>query len=421
MAIKKLRLRVDASFFALISIVFYAFYFFIPASPLFLPSFLYALIRILIIVSFSVAMVLDLKNAVLYFSELLLMVLLCLLYWFGKKDVLSLNGYVLNWIYIFLPIGYVTFFRTHEFHYSEIRIVYFVTLITVIVTVSTSIIYLLENPASARYLATSSNVGNELIRVHNVGDFSFFYCCVFLAIAFLWLAMQITNRKVFRFIIVIVILIGVAYSQFSTALFLLLIGIVLLVFAQSGKKRALLFIPLIFIVSSFKTIMEWVSEFLTSIGLNDIALKISYYLIYSSSRRTEGDLTARISLYSTSFLQFAKNPLFGNMFEPEQIRGDHSEILDFLATTGIIGASIFFLYIFIAYKLMSRVARTREEASLIKVLTIIYVLLALVNPCLYSSPIQFGYLFFPVIVIFLHRQFEYRINCNSNGNFFVMR
>ncbi len=92
--------------------------------------------------------------------------------------------------------------------------------------------------------------------------------------------------------------------------------------------------------------------------MTSLAARCTMVAEYLLGKGTSGDMAAREDLYLTSWLAFCDSPLLGKLVNSSATLGGHSEILDILGGTGIIGFSLFlFCLAFYVKKIKKYVAK----------------------------------------------------------------
>ena len=97
-------------------------------------------------------------------------------------------------------------------------------------------------------------------------------------------------------------------------------------------------ISAVIVFSFLDDILILIAKNSTSYVLNN---RINTFLLYMRGGTIGGDLLIRKDLYINSIQAFLRNPIFGEFFRfGKRSAGGHSQILDLLANTGIVGAII---------------------------------------------------------------------------------
>lgn len=254
-------------------------------------------------------------------------------------------------------------------------------------------------PNASRELASLDNDSSNY-RTYmklNIGGFSFIYTLVFLNILVIY---SIKNCKLFKrsisvamFNILFLIIIGLVIykSQYTTAI---LIYSISLLFLLSGRrfnfKYIITFICIsVIIVLLFRApvaeIMESLSEKVESYDVSQRLYDLSRFLVgeYTSDY---SDLDARRNTYMTSLNTFLNNP-FGVW--SNRGNGGHSFVLDNIARFGILGVALVIIMLYKLYRLYIFPINNNNIYGYASVLLIIYVVLSVINPHIFTNILMF--------------------------------
>lgn len=157
-----------------------------------------------------------------------------------------------------------------------------------------------------------------------------------------------TRKKLIWWLLLMLILVLVWCSSVMTSIIISITSLVASVLIHHGSlKRSigrLLVLLVILIPFSFKPVTLSIIRGLEKVAVESVAVKLSgfeYQLVHGTSGGS--DMENRNDLYSTSFDTFTSNMLLGNN-DITNI-GNHSAILDHLATLGLLGSLPWFLFI----------------------------------------------------------------------------
>lgn len=270
----------------------------------------------------------------------------------------------------------------------------FVCLI-VFVTAITTIVGTYIYPSPCRELATPYNIELDyLYKSKNIGGYGFIYFIVI--ITPLLLKKIVNDFNLWWIMFFAISSFVVIRSEYTIAIFLLIIG----VFISIATQRSNIFVGIfiIIIISSFfiyiEDILNWlIGAFSESYTITSRIRMVLNYLKFNS---ISGDLLDRQNLYKISISTFLKNPLFGGLFDLNKVHvGGHSEILDYIAHSGLFGLIVIKFFISSIYKIKSY--RRVKKDSYFLTMIIIAIILSLTNN--FSDPeLLYGILIMPILI-----------------------
>lgn len=230
------------------------------------------------------------------------------------------------------------------------------------------------NPDVSRMLKTSQGLGIEYSKM-GVGGYEFIYFLVaFIPILLFmffdknWIARK--KYKILVFVVIGVLSLNVVFSNYSTALFLLILGFLFSMFFKKINKAYIIFYFLLFVLLyiSFEFVLTEMLNFLlanvdeSSRNYSRI-LEIKNYIIKGNQGNS---MQARNMAFQESIDVFFENPVFGIATAPlktnfyGQIKGfgQHSHTLDtFALFGGFIGVLQLYIY---ALPIYSRLKQTKK-------------------------------------------------------------
>lgn len=270
----------------------------------------------------------------------------------------------------------------------------FVCLI-VFVTAITTIVGTYIYPSPCRELATPYNIELDyLYKSKNIGGYGFIYFIVI--ITPLLLKKIVNDFNLWWIMFFAISSFVVIRSEYTIAIFLLIIG----VFISIATQRSNIFVGIfiIIIISSFfiyvEDILNWlIGAFSESYTITSRIRMVLNYLKFNS---ISGDLLDRQNLYKISISTFLKNPFFGGLFDLNKVHvGGHSEILDYIAHSGLFGLIVIKFFISSIYKIKSY--RRVKKDSYFLTMIIIAIILSLTNN--FSDPeLLYGILIMPILI-----------------------
>lgn len=235
--------------------------------------------------------------------------------------------------------------------YSKNEIVFFIVIIIFLELYVGYSTYseLQTDPMIARMLTSGVSEESKDISysLANIGGYGTIYSFIFLYLSGL-IAVLYTKRNIVKIVSVIVCLFSfnlLVAAQFGTAIMLLILVTVLLVFfkTNSVQTRVVAIVVGIGVIFVLPSILNMIAEFAGEGVLNDRLIAISGVLQNKST--DDVDLVLRQQLLIEGFQVFLKSPIWGQMISNngEKIINlySHSSYLDLACATGIIGLGIY--------------------------------------------------------------------------------
>lgn len=340
------------------------------------------------------------------FNECMLL-LLPFLAWKALQLLLAtemvLWGYSILLDCIFLMAGYyVNNFCKQEKIRIGVKILVCVSIITTVTTIVGCAMY----PEASRILASvdSKDVESSLYDWRNIGGYSFVYLMVLLH-PLLILAYKRRKIKLSKALIGTVLIFVLAiFSEYTTALLLVLITSILYFSGKTFKISNLIFL-LILAILAVTVFSEFFSIFLNNLADKVNSENIAYRLRALAGGRTgiENSEDNRIGLYENSFKTFLNNPLIGTCLNGGGGIGGHSFILDFMAQYGIVGLIVMVLMYITIYKYFFAPYKKKKEVGYILWVFIQAIILSTINTGAWLSVLTF---FTPLILKFLYADEE---------------
>ena len=261
----------------------------------------------------------------------------------------------------------------------KIKIFNVITTLFIIISITT-LVGLIIYPSASRDLASSVNT-KEIYYLMNIGGYDFVYSLSIFVFVFNYKSK--INIKVKRLIISLFILV-VILSQYSTALIILVIGYIIMSLINKRTEvkvlvaLGILFLPILMIIIP-KNVYVLIADIINSLGLNTIGQKVLDFSISISQFDFVGTLYARFETLIVSANSFIKHPLFGNIFGNGGNVGGHSEFLDVLASTGLIG---FIILTYTLTKYFNKVdsKMTVKDYRYFKIIKYLALILSIFNP-----------------------------------------
>lgn len=283
---------------------------------------------------------------------------------------------------------------------------FFASLIFLILAVTwlTTIIGCIQYPEAARYLATVEDTQDPKAVLYdwkNIGGYTFVYFIVLLH-PLLILAYKRGKIKLWLALLGSVAVLALAiYSEYTTALLLVLITLLLYFFKKDFKAKQLMFFAIITMLAIllfselFSDFLMWLADV---VGGENIAMRLE--ALAGGRTGLENSEDNRLELYENSFKTFLRNPLFGSFLNGGSGIGGHSFILDFMAQFGLVGAIVLFFMYRTIYKRFFVQYKNVEGYGYILWLFAQAVILSTVNTGMWLSVLAF---FIPVFLKTIYR------------------
>lgn len=272
-----------------------------------------------------------------------------------------------------------------------------------IVTLLTTIIGNLRYNIPSRFLATStldSSLKN-LYRMQNIGSFGFSYLLLFMVPLFLYLY---KNSRLKRYLLLFSLTVLCAIETQYTSLILLLLPATVLSYTIGLKAVTKVFVILFSLLPSIVVYLNLDAIFNHLIRLfsNYASVQIRIVEIYrllTNSSDLGSDIGERQRLYQMSLESFSANPLYGAR-DPLSV-GGHSQVLDLLGSSGLVGVALVLLLVLIFTYLLSGMSRRvpKTGKTILQLNALLFVVLSIINPVFTST--QLG-LVIPISYIFIY-------------------
>lgn len=217
----------------------------------------------------------------------------------------------------------------------------------------------LENdPYIIRSLANGRSGATMTWSTYGVLDYSMIYVLAIIFPIFIS-KHKITQKNKFLNIFVSILVIYVVYqSNLTTALFVLILGILLtLVFRANNALRFVLLIPIIFLTSLIlnrNIIYQLLINLADYINNPRLSAKFVDMAISIMNDEAVGTVDARFERYTLSWESFMDSPFIGMAFITSKgtpIIGGHATGIDILGMVGLLGFIPFIAYIYFSYKI----------------------------------------------------------------------
>ncbi|MBP5539038.1 MAG: hypothetical protein J6X69_04310 [Bacteroidales bacterium] len=231
-----------------------------------------------------------------------------------------------------------------------------------------------------------------------VGTYYFVYLIPFLIVIVTFLPFRLPN--IFSVAASVAINIFLFYfiiqSQFTLALLISFIGVLLVVWVHIKSLQGHLFFVLFLLTFSmaFLPLLNWTIQHIQSEQMVERLTDVYMFFDYGESNTQ--NLGGRMSLYKDTILAFAEKPFFGNRSLPFD---GHATLLTILSDLGLLGGIPLYFLLFHSFF----IARTTiKDKKAMDVFFIVLLLMGFTNPIHSSTQISFGIWFIaPLTLHFL--------------------
>lgn len=226
-------------------------------------------------------------------------------------------------------------------------------------------------PMASRLLASPIDVDqNRIFQMANIGGYGFVYAMV-MAIPLFIYRYRSSNSKVYLLILSLVV-ITIPMTFYMTAIVL---GMSMIYFSYSitskkGRVWGILVIAFVYIMWDYllDTILT-LSSYAMSDDNQIISERLENIHEYITEGSTSGDMGYRDELRNSSWESFVESPLLGNLVGSFHVLGLHSEIVDWLGGTGILGTA------FIANIILRHLKKFLHSLSGLQIKQYVYIVL----------------------------------------------
>ena len=386
-----------------ISILLFAISIFIPAFQFYVPKVIRYMFLFVSVILLGFQVLKDYKLT----NDIIMILFECFI--FSALVILSrgITNNFFQWIIWFFEFWYslvisIVVVRTKAYSGS---ILYYTLLFLLIFTTVTTIIGNQQYPYASRKLASGIVEDGAFLLSKNIGGYGFIYGLVLMVPCILRRSKDITNlfHKILCYAIVGLFLFCVFIAQYMLAILLIIAGIVFHLFSCIKRKsNKLMFATILMIIFLlFILFSEVIAQ-----GLLNLSKKLSEYdsisdRIYSLYELFSGngfsessDANSRMDLYVRSIKTMFSYPLIGTfLFNNETLLGGHSDILDSISGTGILGI----IMILAIYRKWKGMIVKRSIVNRFYVVAVVFVILALTNTIFSSFQISFIMFLMPIL------------------------
>lgn len=404
-----MELRLNGERLIELSTELFVLYVCLPISMAFLNSYLIHAVFFVAAMSFLVGLLLENRwNNMVCFLALFFV---AMLFWFAvwRSQTRSISYVYYCFASLSVVFGGIVIYESEDSSVST-RMFAFVTLVFVI-TALTTIRGLSVYPLASREIARGSTYENglnfeeykQIYRRMNIAGWSQIYGMVFFVpgLSILWKK----SKSLVWILCAAVMLLTIVTSQITFAAILataLLIGVLVV---DSDNKQMFFFLLSFFIaallvVCNLEEILTWVVNTSKDMGFDYLSKKIYDLEQLLVFKHVTGDANARGEFYMNSLHSFINSPISGQLFNPnitDRDIGRHSDLLDIIGATGLIGLLSIIASISMYFRFLNRTGSVYKREWII--IFIGFLALFSINPILNSSPIFVGaFLYTPLCI-----------------------
>lgn len=325
----------------------------------------------------------------------------------NRPDLLSYIYY--SFASLSFVFGGIVIFQSREL--SMIRLLFVLLTVIFIVTAITTIIGLDTYPLAAREMAreyaydASQNieVNRTIYRRMNIAGWGQIYGMLFFvpSICILWK----NTKKSYWIIAILLFLITIIISQITFAVILSLAFLLGVLTIGNNNAKTIIFLIFMFIAAivvllNSESILTWVVNVSNDFEfdfLRDKLNDLKQLLLY---KQVVGDASGRKDVYMASIDSYLKSPVVGRLFNPNLKQGDiggHSELLDVIGVTGLIGIISICISFAKYFKFLQKINPVYRREMIIVFLG--FIVLFAINPVFNSPPVFIGAFLYPLLCI----------------------
>jgi len=281
-----------------------------------------------------------------------------------------------------------------------------------LISAITTVYVLTAFPTAAKILAMS---GSEVEAEKNIylgmgcGGYGFIYSTVLLAVPLLFTKEKSKLWKTLNVITVILCLYTTILSQYTLALLISCIAIIIAMFTVSKNSAETFAVKMIFsiivllVVVNLSAILSFFADSLVSTGNGGLSVRLNELVKYMNTGEQGYNLSGRTDRYAMSWELLLEKPILGNQIASGSVKyGGHSSFLDQLAKYGIFGSVWYFLFA------IHNCRRNRDKSHIVLLTYLVFLVLSVINTTIYVY--QLG------IVVFLLAPVMSKQGNDSNDN-----
>ena len=294
-----------------------------------------------------------------------------------KIFISKMNSYLM----MFFPLLMFYRLKEHAGERNKKMLLYFAYALMAYVFGKT-LIEMIANPGITRHWSGFAEISES-----NIGSYSFVYSVPFMAVIFgmFLLKARSSAAKLVFFICIVVCFYFLLLAQYTLALLITIIGLVVLfvqVYDSVSIKALIVCLVIAFFVLA-PYIFNWLADNVPSESMSIRLREIGDF--FSSGDASGENLGSRMTLYITALQYFLRSPLYGHRtltFDP------HSTIFSIMADTGLLGF-VPFMYVFTGSNKVSKTL-IGESAKLFTPIFFMLIVMGLTNPIHSTKQVSFA-------------------------------
>lgn len=318
------------------------------------------------------------------------------------------RGFIIRSLECWLLIMLALYYIKSKDYISKRYLSTLILLITVITSI-TSLIYLPTYPYAVRGLDNGGKDFAEglehILYSKNMATWGLCFAITFMLPTLIYLFKK--EKKVYWLAIIGIFEFFILRSQIMFAILISVLFLIFLFISPPSPKYSIFIIFGLIIIFIFMDsflddlLLYFYSNISDTSGLHTIKQRIYQLYISVSTGVAVGDVKARFNLYSSSWKVFLEHPILGwhdTVGIKFQNVGLHSQILDLLASVGLIGfIPLAFLFYNKTIRLYNDFSDSNTKKYLFLTISILCVLMFL-NPVYHSPSIFMGAFLFPALI-----------------------
>ena len=265
-----------------------------------------------------------------------------------------------------------------------------------------SIKWLSVDPNLSRKAAANIKAGQGVDTLNAIGGFDTVYGSVLVVIILLFLYKLLSNKwkKVVCCFLIISSIVFIIMASYGTAIVLLVIALSLWMMQTNrvlgGVMLGLFILVAVNHVDMGAMIRQWSQKIDYSDMLAQKMNEIGYILQTGEAAGTLAGDEGRLARMGWSVETFLKYPIFGAYGKSNALIGYHSELFDSLAKFGVVGFIPLFMFFVYFFKDIYSGLKTVEGKRCCILVGIIYVVIAILNPSLYTQQVLPLFILLPI-------------------------
>lgn len=285
-------------------------------------------------------------------------------------------------------------------------------LIILVVTSITTILGLERFPLASRALAGgATEQAKYLYKSLNIGGYDFVYGIAFICPFFI----SANIKKIYKYLMLGLFVVCIVQASYMTAILLLILCLAMEIvvakdFHGSEKRMTsrkffkiigivVLCVVMLFVLSSKSILSElfgWIMNFNFIKNNSTLYQRVDEMLQLVLYNNSYGTSSVRFELYNQSIMAFKESPIVGTIFEGASKAGEHSEVIDLLANTGVVGLLFSIGIISLCANYLHRIVRPHVWKR-IKLYSLVLLGFALINTVFWCPTMIFDLCMMPIL------------------------